>query len=1132
MADVFLFWCRHGVDGFRCDAGYMVPAPAWHYIVAKVRREFPRTIFLLEGLGGPVGVVEELLGEAGLDWAYSELFQNYSKEQIEGYFPRALRMSSDYGLLVHVAETHDNDRLAGTSFTYAAMRTALCALLAPAGATGLTNGAEWFATEKFDVHGATSLNWGGSPNQTTWLTYLHRLLDVHSAFHAGARIELFACQSETVVAVRRIGADGRGVLVLGNLDIESEACAFLPGEVFLTLDGMAVDLLSGDLLPAPAGPSGRRICLRGGQVVCLARDPGDAAVALQERPPCAGSFTLPDRIVQQRLRVTVMELLVAFGRAREIAEADLGEIARALVSDPARLVQDLIPEDRYHLLVEWEPGCDERRMVMLPPGSCLLVTGASPFRAELCQGEERVWVTESFRTEEGTHAALTAGLPVPDGGPLHGELRVTVFKPDGRAEHVRGPILRLPHPDDKAHGVELVLAGADLRARDACGLCTNSLGSMSLVSAAWGELRSKYDALLAANLDPDVPVDRTVLFTRCRAWVVYRDYSRSLDVGCQLSFRGGVQNRLQWDFRVPVGLGRHCELRAELSLSAERNRARLCFARLPAGDGTHGDELPDTEPISLILRPQIEDRGCHEVTKAYTGPETSFPRALTCVRDGFRFRGEHELSLSVADGLFTAAPEWEYCVPYPVERGRGLEDRGDLFSPGYFEIRLGGGDAAVLTATAGVDKPAAADPAGTGVLDPLPRRLPLEEILVSAAAGFVVRRNGSKTVIAGYPWFLDWGRDTLICLRGLIAGGLRTEVRDILRQFARYEREGTLPNMIRGEDAGDRDTSDAPLWLSVAAADYVAATGDGSLLEADCGGRTFRQVLLSIAQGYARGTANGIRMDPDSALVFSPPHFTWMDTNYPAGTPRTGYPVEIQALWWAALRFLAANGGGDKWQRLADRVSDSVRELFSLPGREGLVDCLHADTGEGARQATPDDACRPNQLFAVTLGLLRDPRMQRGVVRACTALTVPGAIRSLADRPVRVGLPVFLDGALLNDPEHPYCGRYEGDEDSRRKPAYHNGTAWTWIFPSYCEALYIAWGTRATCTARSLLLSGVRLLQAGCTGHMPEITDGDAPHTARGCMAQAWGDTEFLRVHGLLASGASSSRVRPEGNLR
>jgi predicted glycogen debranching enzyme len=301
--------------------------------------------------------------------------------------------------------------------------------------------------------------------------------------------------------------------------------------------------------------------------------------------------------------------------------------------------------------------------------------------------------------------------------------------------------------------------------------------------------------------------------------------------------------------------------------------------------------------------------------------------------------------------------------------------------------------------------------------------------------------------------------------------------------------------------------------------------------QVDHRGRTVSDVLRSIACGFRDGTPNGIRMDPGSALVWSPSHFTWMDTNYPAGTPREGYPVEIQALWIRLLRqvaTLAIRSENDAWSDLAERATQSLLEKFWLEEKGWISDLLVARPFVSARDAQADTALRSNGLFAVSLGLLSGDRARRTVDAALRYLVVPGALRTLAPLPVSPLLPIHgLQRQLLNDPLHPYFGRYEGDEDTRRKPAYHNGTAWTWTFPVFCEALARAWefSEPAVSAARSYLSSMEQLLDEGCIGQVPEILDGDAPHAQRGCDAQAWGVTEALRVWRLLQSDHRTTRL-------
>jgi starch synthase (maltosyl-transferring) len=341
--------------------------------------------------------------------------------------------------------------------------------------------------------------------------------------------------------------------------------------------------------------------------------------------------------------------------------------------------------------------------------------------------------------------------------------------------------------------------------------------------------------------------------------------------------------------------------------------------------------------------------------------------------------------------------------------------------------------------------------------------------------------------------------------------------------FGRFEENGTLPNSIHGEDASNRDTSDAPLWYGVVCAELAALTGK-SLYRTTVNkeGRTIADVLSGIANGYRRGTANGIHVDADSGLVWSPKHFTWMDTNFPAGTPRAGYPVEIQVLWISLLRQLGRISSGrnrEGWNELAARAERSFEKLFWVEKGGYISDLLIAEQGQTAAHATQDTALRSNALFAIAFGLVSGDRARQTIQAALRYLVVPGALRTLAPLPTWPPLPIYgTDGRQLNNPNEPYWGRYEGDEDTRRKPAYHNGTAWTWTFPTFCEALARAWEFQspALATAKAYLGSMDRFLSEGCLGHIPEILDGDAPHQARGCDAQAWAATEALRVWKLL----------------
>lgn len=1102
LAEVFLHWTRHGVDGFRCDAGYMVPCEVWRYIVARVRRQYPDTLFFLEGLGGPAETTARLLSSGGMDWAYSEIFQVFGREPLAGYLAHLLRGGAGLGVAVNFAETHDNARLAAVSPAWAAMRTALAALTSQSGAFGVANGVEWLATEKIDVHGASSLNWGAESNLIAHLRRLNDILAALPAFGAAARCRLVG-DGTALGVLRTTGVADQAVLAVLNPEEHSPAwLEWQEGE----FGGQDLhDLLADVHVSAARLPGGRwRLELAPAAAVCLSPRPLGSWLAERR-----------DENDDRRRRQAVLRAWVAVRGLADVPDDDQPERwSRQLADSPEAFLLGLTGETVAPLTV-WEPSRDGRRVVPLPAHHFLLVRESSPFRVSLHDGETRLDGAESFASSGGGWLAL---LPPPASAPLTArrlELRLERYVSPEDVRRVSGAVLLLPEP---GHGqVRLTLSAEELTARH-LGLCSNRRGSYTQARARWGELHSKYDALLAASLEEGHPADRFAALLRCRAWLVHRGASAELAPACQTGFAAGYDNTLVWTFAAPAGLGGRIGLTVTLRLSPERNAGALTFTR--DADTAAG---PDgREPVELILRPDVDWRVNHGVTAAYMGPEHDFPNGVAARERGFAFRpsgAASGLEMEADAGTFAKDGAWTYQVGLAEDAQRCLPDRTDVFSPGYFRWQLHAG-ARVTCRFAIAGEPLADTPAPDTVLPPA--RLPLGEALRRSLERYLADRDGGRTVIAGFPWFLDWGRDTLICLRGLVAAGRLDDCRGIIRAFASFEEQGTIPNMIRGADSGDRATSDAPLWL-IAAAEVLhdaLPSGEGaSLLRLDCGGRPLLAILESLAWHYRSRLPNGICCDSASGLVFSPPHFTWMDTNYPAGTPREGYPVEIQALWLHALAFLSrvtGKGCYAEWRALA---ADSFRRLYVRADGLGLHDCLLGPAGRPAADCTPDDAIRPNQLLALTLCPdCVPPEARRAVLSVCAGLLIPGGIRSLDDRPLSVPLPIVRDGVPLNDPHHPYWGQYGGDEDTRRKAAYHNGTAWGWQMPLYCEALAreCPEDSGALRTALALLETAALAMEAGCLGQMAEIYDGDAPHAGRGCPAQAWSMSEAYRVWRLL----------------
>jgi predicted glycogen debranching enzyme len=1134
IADSLLVWCRRGVDGFRCDAGYKIPVPAWQYIIARVQDEFPETIFLLEGLGGSWEATESLLTEGGMQWAYSELFQNYSGRDVAWYLDYANRQSERAGSYVHYSETHDNDRLAKKGRAWSLLRNRLCALTSPSGGFGFTCGVEWLATEKILVHGCTGLNWGSTDNIVPELARLNRLISDHPCFFDGAKLTRLSAPDSPVYALLRESAEGRdSVLVLVNTDIEKGNSITLAQSAIRNPQS-AIDLL-GQPLPAISATKGETIfTLPPGAAFCLA--PAEKPAGLNgddyRRARARAAFAL-----ESLNKIIPAETIDGFDWHRLAEQVErspknfLAAAAEFAARDAKTPLADLLAEVEagkiFPRVVEWTL-IDRRRVTPVPPGHWLLIQDTVPFRAalEMQNGSAGAVHVQSIPAGD-VHVTCFAPL-------FCGEAQLILERCAATSQKVSAAICFLPSTPHSAlrtpHSYDLVLL-------------TNGLGGMARICVDLGRVNSKYDCVLGANLNPDFPVDRHVFVKRLRAWVNADGFLSPLDFRNLAAFRAGPP--AVWKFVASAGDGRTVEIELCAEMVEGKNTTVFQFSR-PTDEHAAGKQLPANADVRLTVRFDIEDRNFHSETRRNGGADFHFSSNTREIQNsklktqncaGFEFTPAPERHLRVfADaGAYHPQPEWCENIPHPVEQTRGQADSGDAYSPGWFELPLAKGANVTLVATAETEeikvgkRPAAPKRSEGGKTESGNSENNFEGQLELAAKQFVVRRGEGKTVIAGYPWFLDWGRDSLICARGLLATGLVDEVRQLLLTFAKFEKDGTLPNTIHGSNVSNRDTSDAPLWFAVAC-EELSETQNSKLkaknfytTPVDESGRTVYDVLTSIAENYARGTPNGICMDADSALVWSPGHFTWMDTNYPAGTPREGYPVEIQALWIRLLRLLekiSAPAEQKKWRDLANRATASFEKLFWFEDKGWFADVLLGGPRVIARDATPDDALRSNGLFAVSLGLVTGGRAKRCVEAARKFLVVPGALRSLALLPVSVPLPIYRDGQLLNNPVEPYCPRYEGDEDTRRKPAYHNGTAWTWTFPVFCEALARAWdfSPAAVAAAKSYLGSAEQLLNNGCLGQLPEILDGDAPHAQRGCDAQAWGVTESLRVWKLLSA--------------
>ncbi len=510
----------------------------------------------------------------------------------------------------------------------------------------------------------------------------------------------------------------------------------------------------------------------------------------------------------------------------------------------------------------------------------------------------------------------------------------------------------------------------------------------------------------------------------------------------------------------------------------------------------------------LELRPLIAFRDYHSTThenEAIHSPLNIQPGRVTCSP----YQGCPNLYLAHTAGEVRHQGNWYRNFEYSVEQQRGLDYREDLFNPLVLTMDLSKNRRADVIASieaASTELPTPEDVdrlceaevnRRRGVSETLPSEDPFIRLLVQSADRFIVRRGDESTVIAGYHWFSDWGRDTMIALPGLALATKRYDVaRSILLAFAASVDRGMLPN--RFPDAGETpeyNTVDATLWFFEAVRALAAYTGDYEFVRI-----RLYAVLADIMAWHVRGTRYGIRADQDGLLLAGEPgvQLTWMDAKVGdwVVTPRQGKPVEIQALWYNALRVmegLARRFGiiadAEHYGQMADRARASFDDLFWNESAGCLYDVVNGETRDGA--------IRPNQIFAVSLfhGLL-SPEKARSVVAVVEReLLTPFGLRSLAP----------------SDPQ--YRGRYEGDPASRDS-AYHQGTVWPWLLGPFLSA-YVEVNGRSF-EARAQASQWLRELSqyAGNEGlgQIPEVFDGDAPQRAGGCLAQAWSVAELLRT--------------------
>lgn len=480
-----------------------------------------------------------------------------------------------------------------------------------------------------------------------------------------------------------------------------------------------------------------------------------------------------------------------------------------------------------------------------------------------------------------------------------------------------------------------------------------------------------------------------------------------------------------------------------------------------------------------------------------------------------------------ANGTYSQAPEWYRQFLYQEERERGLDDTEDLASPGYFEWDLAAGEAVLVLGAEGAMTVDLRSPGGLGdVVAALrererARRAAFVSALHRAADAYVVDGRHGRTVVAGYPWFVDWGRDTFISLRGLcLATGRLAEARDILLTWAGQVSEGMLPNRFPDQDGlPEYNSVDASLWFVVAVHELLMAVRGREDVLPTRSRLDLQHAVEAILEGYAKGTRHGIRATPDGLLAAGEPgvQLTWMDAKVGdwVVTPRIGKPVEVQALWLNALKIASRFSPG--WSLHFERGLRAFRTRFWDEARGGLFDVVDCDH----RVGEVDASLRPNQIFAVgglPFPLIEGERARRVVDLVESALVTPRGLRTLA-----AGEPGYVP-------------HYEGGV-SQRDGAYHQGTVWPRLLGAFVEAWVRVRGggvaVRRAARERFVAPLMAHLTEAGL-GHVSEITDADAPHRPRGCPWQAWSVGEALRLDLSILAEQRERRVveKPAATVR
>ena len=503
-----------------------------------------------------------------------------------------------------------------------------------------------------------------------------------------------------------------------------------------------------------------------------------------------------------------------------------------------------------------------------------------------------------------------------------------------------------------------------------------------------------------------------------------------------------------------------------------------------------------SEPIKLQVRPFLAFRCIHELTHANMAANTK----VEYIENGIKaklYEGFPYLNLQFSSKVeFVPVPDWYLGVEYTEEQKRGYDYSEDLFTPGFFEMEAKEGDVIVFSASTKEEKTSGLKQKFTKAVSGKIPRNNFINCLKNAAQQFVEKRGGKTVLIAGFPWFGAWGRDTFISLPGLALARHKLALyKSVIDTQVARMKDGLFPNM--GNEGNPAFNSvDAPLWFFWSLQQYIEQKGT------DCWER-YGEAAKSILYAYKNGTAFNIKMR-DNGLIYSGAPgkaLTWMDAvvNGVPVTPRNGYAVEINALWYNAVCFAVemAKKAGDKnflaeFSELPNLIKTSFLEMFWNEKAGYLADYVNDEEGKNM-------FVRPNMTIAISLpySMLDKEQMKKTLDVIDKSLVTPRGLRTLSPN------------------NRYYKGTYQGSQEERDN-AYHQGTVWPWLLGPFCEGWLKVHGQRGVAKIQKLIYGFEEVMDEAGISSISEIYDGDPPHSPRGAISQAWSVGEVLRIVDML----------------